>query len=75
MEKPDYNCWGNRELIEELEKRDKQKEETQKLEIPFSESDVQEMVSGEFEFEWTFPTDKGEDIDVLIRPEQDSDNE
>lgn len=41
----------------------------QKLTIPFSEGDVQEMMSGE-EFNWSFETDKGEEIEINIVHEE-----
>lgn len=44
----------------------------QKITIPMSESDIEELREGT-EFHWTFPTDKGEQIDVHIRPETESD--
>lgn len=44
----------------------------QKITIPFSEMDIEELRSGE-EFHWSFPTDKGEIIDVHIRPEKEED--
>ncbi len=43
-----------------------------KLDIYFSESDLQELINGE-EFQWTFTTDTGVDIDVLLRPDKPSD--
>lgn len=46
----------------------------QSITIPMSESDLQELLNGG-DFHWTFPTENNEDIDVFIRPEQDSDNE
>ncbi len=46
----------------------------QKIEIPISENDAQDLVAGE-RFEWTFETDKGESIDVILRPETQADIE
>jgi len=37
----------------------------QKLRINFSEEDLQELQNGET-FDWTFTTDKGEDIDIHL---------
>lgn len=45
-----------------------------KIVIPLSEADLQELMAGE-EFRWTFTTDKGQDIDVLLRPEAEEDFE
>ena len=44
----------------------------QKLVIPVSEQDIYDLQNGE-EFDWTFTTDRGEDIDILIRLEVESD--
>lgn len=44
----------------------------QRIVIPLSELDIEELQNGE-EFNWTFTTDRGEDIDVFIRPEIESD--
>ena len=41
----------------------------QSITIPMSENDLQELMNGE-EFNWTFPTESGEEIDILIRPEE-----
>jgi RecJ-like exonuclease len=46
----------------------------QTLVIPVSESDIQDLQNGE-EFHWTFTTDGGEEIDVHLRPEIESDIE
>lgn len=37
------------------------------IEIPFSESDLEELQSGET-FNWTFPTKEGLDVHVHLRP-------
>lgn len=37
----------------------------QKIKIPFSEQELQDLMDGGL-FEWTFPTDGGEDIDVTL---------
>lgn len=37
----------------------------QKLKIHFSEEDLQDLLAGET-FNWTFTTDKGEDIDIFL---------
>lgn len=44
----------------------------QKIIVPMSENDIQELQSGE-EFDWTFPTENGEEIDVHVRQETDED--
>ena len=46
----------------------------QEITIPMSEQDLWDLQNGE-EFNWTFTTDKGEDIDILIRAEEEGDNE
>lgn len=46
----------------------------QKITIPMSEQDIWDLQAGE-EFNWTFPTASGEEIDVLIRPEIEEDIE
>lgn len=46
--------------------------ENQKLIIPISEDEAMEIMEGR-EFNWTFNTDRGEAIDVIIRPESDGD--
>ena len=46
----------------------------QKLKIPFTENDIEELMNGE-EFHWTFETEKGESIDVHIFKEEFSDEE
>lgn len=51
----------------------KLKKKNQKLVIPFSDEDIWELQNGE-EFDWTFTTNEGEDIDILIRKEVDEDN-
>lgn len=45
-----------------------------KMVIYFSEQDLQDLINGE-QFQWTFPTDRGEDIDVLLRGETQDDLE
>jgi hypothetical protein len=55
-------------------KKEAQTKVNAKLIILFSESDLNNLMNGE-EFRWTFTTDKGEDIDILLRPELDSDFE
>jgi hypothetical protein len=44
----------------------------QKIIIPMSETDIEELREGT-DFHWTFTTDKGESIDVHIRPETEDD--
>lgn len=46
-----------------------QTRDNQKLVIPFTENDIEELRSGE-EFEWTFETDRGESIDIHIKQEE-----
>jgi len=46
----------------------------QKIVVPMSEQDLEDLQNGE-EFNWTFPTESGEEIDILIRPENEEDNE
>lgn len=41
------------------------KKENQKLVIDITESDCQDLMSGK-EFDWTFTTDKGKDIDIHL---------
>ncbi len=45
-----------------------------KLVIPFTSNDLEELMSGET-FKWTFATEEGQDIDVLLRLETESDIE
>ncbi len=40
----------------------------EKIIVPISESDAQDLMSGD-EFNWTFETDKGQLIDVWLKPE------
>lgn len=44
----------------------------QKIIIPLSETDIDDLHNGEW-FNWTFTSDRGEPIDVCIRPETESD--
>lgn len=44
----------------------------QKITIPLSESDLQDLQSGE-EFNWTFEDQNGVDIDVHLRQEEQTD--
>ena len=39
------------------------------LEIPFSQGDIEEMMTAEEGevFDWCFPTDRGEEIDITIK--------
>lgn len=60
------------DFIEKYAGRENKK--NQKLVIPFTENDIQELGSGE-EFNWTFETDKGESIDIHIKQETDEDIE
>ena len=48
------------------------KTERQEITVPLSENDLQELQSGE-EFNWTFPTQYGEPIDVVLRQETEED--
>lgn len=57
------------EALQELTNKEKQK-----LIIPLSENDRHDLLSGET-FDWTFDTDKGESIDIHLRPETDEDIE
>ena len=50
----------------------KKLKQKQKLIIPLSENDLQELEFGK-EFHWTFTTNKGEDIDVHLRLETQED--
>lgn len=43
--------------------------QNQKLRIPFSQSDLEELLAGET-FNWTFETDKGESIDIELVQEE-----
>ncbi len=52
----------------------KEIEKNPKLIIPFETSDIEELMNGET-FKWTFTTDKGQDIDVLLRLEKSNDIE
>lgn len=47
---------------------------SENLVIQMSQSDLEDLLNGE-EFNWSFTTNKGRSIDVLIRPENDYDNE
>jgi len=40
--------------------------------IKFTENEVEELMNGA-EFRWTFPTDEGVDIDVLITRDENDD--
>lgn len=57
-----------------MAKKESIQKENPKLIIPFSEGDLQDLINGE-EFRWTFTTDKGQDIDVLLRSETQDDLE
>jgi len=51
---------------------------TKKIKVNFTESDIQEMLEAVYEgdsdvFEWTFQTEDGEDINVLISVGDDDD--
>lgn len=52
----------------------RENKENQKLVIPFTENDIQELGSGE-EFDWTFETDRGESIDIHIKQEEYEEDE
>lgn len=54
------------------DKKPKKEKKNPKMVIFFSESDLQDLMAGE-EFRWTFTTDQGQDIDVLLRPDNESD--
>mgnify|MGYP001184894857 CR=1 FL=1 len=41
----------------------------QKLRIPFTQEDLEELRNGKT-FNWTFKTDKGEDIDIELVQEE-----
>lgn len=53
-------------------KTKKEEKKNPKMVIFFSESDLQDLINGE-EFRWTFTTDQGQDIDVLLRPDNEHD--
>lgn len=46
--------------------------QNQKITIPLSDLDLEELQAGK-SFNWTFETDKGENIDVHIRLDNESD--
>ena len=48
--------------------------ENQKLEVKISEDELRELIHGE-EFRWVIKTNKGEDINVLVRLERYDDLE
>jgi hypothetical protein len=48
--------------------------ENQKLEVKISEDELRELIHGE-EYRWVIKTDKGEDINVLVRLERFDDLE
>lgn len=50
--------------------KNKNTTKNQKLKIHFSEEDLQELQNGET-FDWTFRTDKGEDIDIHLYQGED----
>jgi hypothetical protein len=50
----------------------KNKMAKQKIVVPLSENDLSDLQNGE-EFHWTFTTNKGEDIDVHVKPEMEED--
>ena len=52
----------------------KERKGNQGITVPVSEEDIQELQNGE-EFTWTFRTDFGENIDVLLRQELEEDLE
>ncbi len=43
--------------------------ENQKLEVKISEDELRDLIRGE-EFRWVIKTDKGEDINVLLKLER-----
>ena len=43
--------------------------DNQKLEIEFSEEDLQDLMEGK-SFNWTYETDKGESIDIYLYNEE-----
>jgi hypothetical protein len=45
----------------------------QQLIVDFSESDLQDLQSGDT-FDWTFTTDRGEDIDIHLKPTEYNDD-
>jgi len=48
--------------------------EHQQLELPFSQSDLEDLINGE-EHNWAFETDRGEIIDIRLYNEDYEDNE
>jgi len=52
---------GTAEALEDFANRKK----NEKIELPLSEEDCYDLLNGKT-FEWTFPTDKGRDIDLVI---------
>lgn len=62
------------ELLERLDTRPKEGTVNPKMTIPFSENDLHDLQNGE-EFNWSFLTDTGVEIDILLRVETDEDNE
>ena len=56
-----YECWGQSELIAELDKRDNAP--YKKITVPMSERDCQDIIRGET-FDWTF-----DEVDVHIELE------
>lgn len=58
------------QLVTEFEKEqpeqvDEQQQEKQKIEVPLTEEDLQDLMSGEV-FNWSFPDQNGKWIDVRV---------
>jgi len=58
--------------VNEKHLQDKVRAEAMEIEIPFSESDLDDLRNGET-FDWTFPVENrpGEYVDVHLRPAND----
>ena len=70
----EYEVWGERELIEHIEELEaevsslKKKLKNPKLELDFSEGDIQELQRADYGevFNWNFTTDTGIQCDLTI---------
>jgi hypothetical protein len=61
--------WDVTKATEELQKgypKTEEEKPRQKIVIDITERDCQELMHGEREFNWTYPTDRGEEIDIRI---------
>ena len=45
---------------------------TQKITVPLSQEDLEDLLSGE-SFDWSFPDQNGVWIDVIVKPSEEED--